>query len=166
MRIGAFIGIAIWKLPTLCISKNLFMRGFMMDGNFQVEHMRMKNPEDDIPLSDGAGFLLTINPAPSERGMSSSGFFILMCSTWKLPSIIKPRIKRFLLIQSVGSFQIVMPINTPILILSPIFREVDSRLCAQGTEYSHRTRLWIFIFTIPKTESLSSNESSPLSADP
>src|SRR5258707_4665698 len=112
------------------------------------------------------GFLLTINPAPSERGMSLSGFFILMCSTWKLPSIIKPHIKRFLLIQSVGSFQIAMPINAPILILSPIFREVDSRLCTQGTEYSHRTRLRIFIVTIPKTESLLSNESSPLSADP
>src|SRR5229473_649878 len=115
---------------------------------------------------DSYGFLLTINPAPSERGMSSSGVFILMCSAWKLPSIIKPRIKRFLLIQSVGSFQIAMPINAPILILSPIFREVDSRLCAQGTEYSHQTRLWIFIFTIPKTELLLSNESSPLSADP
>ena len=62
MRIGAFIGIAIWKLPTLCISKNLFMQGFMMDGNFQAEHMRMKNPDDDIPLSDGAGFMVSKKP--------------------------------------------------------------------------------------------------------
>lgn len=59
MRIGASIGTAIWKLPTLCISKNLFMRGFMMDGNFQAEHMRMKNPQDDIPLSDGSGFMVS-----------------------------------------------------------------------------------------------------------
>src|SRR5258708_29282682 len=65
MRIGAFIGIAIWKLPTLCISKNLFMQSFMMDGNFQVEHMRMKNPDDDIPLSDGAGFMVSKKPYKS-----------------------------------------------------------------------------------------------------
>src|SRR5258708_35890295 len=80
------------------------------------------------------GFLLTINPAPSERGTSFSGFLILMCSAWKLPSIIKPRIKRFLLKQTVGSFQVEIPIDTPIFILSPIFREVDSRLCTQGAE--------------------------------
>src|SRR5260370_36949833 len=65
MRIGVFIGITIWKLPTLCISKNLFMRGFMMDGNFQVERMRMKNPEDNIPLSDGAGFMASKKPYKS-----------------------------------------------------------------------------------------------------
>jgi hypothetical protein len=35
------------------------MRGFMMDGNFQAEHMRMKNPENDVPLSDGTGFMVS-----------------------------------------------------------------------------------------------------------
>jgi hypothetical protein len=40
---------------------------------------------------------LTINPVPSESGMSFSGFLIFMCSAWKLPSIMKPRIKRLLL---------------------------------------------------------------------
>ncbi|KAF8264124.1 hypothetical protein EI94DRAFT_1772762 [Lactarius quietus] len=34
-----------------------FMRGFMMDGNFQAEHMKMRNPENDVPLSEGAGFM-------------------------------------------------------------------------------------------------------------
>ncbi|KAF8266490.1 hypothetical protein EI94DRAFT_1701677 [Lactarius quietus] len=38
-------------------SKTLFMRGFMMDGNFQAEHKRMRNPENDVPLSDGTGFM-------------------------------------------------------------------------------------------------------------
>jgi hypothetical protein len=61
---------------------------------------------------------------------------------------------------------VVISIDTPIFVVPPIFREVDSRLCAQSTEYSHRARLWIFIFTEPKTEMLSSNESSPQSADP
>jgi hypothetical protein len=29
------------------------MRGFMMDGNFQAEHMKMRNPENDVPLTEG-----------------------------------------------------------------------------------------------------------------
>ena len=51
-----------WKLPTFCISQNLFMRGFMIDGNFQAEHMRMRNPENDVPLSDGSGFMVSKEP--------------------------------------------------------------------------------------------------------
>jgi len=62
MKIGMSIDIFAWKLPTFCFSKNLFMRGFMMDGNFQVEHMRMKNPENDVPLSDGTGFMVSKEP--------------------------------------------------------------------------------------------------------
>ena len=62
MKIGTSICIATWKLPTSCASQNLFMRGFMMDGNFQAEHMRMRNPENDVPLSDGAGFMVSKKP--------------------------------------------------------------------------------------------------------
>ena len=54
--------IAAWKLLTFCFSKNLFMQGFIMDGNFQVEHMRMRNPENDVPLSDGTGFMVRKKP--------------------------------------------------------------------------------------------------------
>jgi hypothetical protein len=57
-------------------------------------------------------------------------------------------------------------IDTPIFIVSPIFQEVDSRLCAQSTKYSHRSWLLFFIFLIPKTKLFSRNECSPLSADP
>jgi hypothetical protein len=35
------------------------MQGFMMDSNFQAEHMRMKNPENDVLLSDGARFMVS-----------------------------------------------------------------------------------------------------------
>lgn len=41
------------------------MRGFMMDGNFQAEHMRMKNPQNDVPLSDGTGFMVSKKPYES-----------------------------------------------------------------------------------------------------
>ncbi|KAI9431655.1 hypothetical protein H4582DRAFT_1822223 [Lactarius indigo] len=43
----------------------LFMRGFMMDGNFQAEHMKMRNPENDIPLSEGTGFMVSQEPYES-----------------------------------------------------------------------------------------------------
>jgi hypothetical protein len=33
-----------------------------MDGNFQAEHMKMRNPENDVPLSDGAGFMVSKKP--------------------------------------------------------------------------------------------------------
>ena len=38
------------------------MWGFMMDGNFQAEHMKMRNPENDVSLSDGAGFMVSKKP--------------------------------------------------------------------------------------------------------
>jgi hypothetical protein len=34
----------------------------MMDGNFQAEHMKMRNPENDVPLSDGTGFMVSRIP--------------------------------------------------------------------------------------------------------
>ena len=30
----------------------------MMDGNFQGEHMKMRNPSDDVQLADGKGFFV------------------------------------------------------------------------------------------------------------
>jgi len=36
-----------------------------MDGNFQVEHMRMKNPENDVSLSDGTRFMVSKKPYKS-----------------------------------------------------------------------------------------------------
>jgi hypothetical protein len=41
------------------------MRGFMMDGNFQAEHMKMRNPENDFPLTDGTGFMVSRIPYES-----------------------------------------------------------------------------------------------------
>jgi hypothetical protein len=38
------------------------MRGFMMDGNFQAEHMKMRNPENDVSLSEGTGFMVSRIP--------------------------------------------------------------------------------------------------------
>ena len=41
-----------------------------MDGNFQAEHMKMRNPENDVPLSDGTGFMVI--RAPYELHLKSA----------------------------------------------------------------------------------------------
>jgi hypothetical protein len=46
------------------------MRGFMMDGNFQAEHMKMRNPENDVALSDGTGFM--VSPTPYKAHLKSA----------------------------------------------------------------------------------------------
>ena len=30
-----------------------------MDGNFQAEHMKIRNPKNNVLLSDGAGFMVS-----------------------------------------------------------------------------------------------------------
>jgi hypothetical protein len=42
----------------------------MMDGNFQAEHMKMRNPENDVPLSNGTGFM--VSPIPYELHLKSA----------------------------------------------------------------------------------------------
>jgi len=65
------IDISTWELPTFFFSKNLFMRGFMMDGNFQAEHMKMRNPKNDVPLSDGTGFMVSKKPYKSHLKLAA-----------------------------------------------------------------------------------------------
>lgn len=53
-----------------------------MDGNFQAEHMKMRNPENDVPLSDGTGFMVSRIPyelhlkSAAERRQVSSIFCV------------------------------------------------------------------------------------------
>ena len=47
---------------TYCFSDVLFMRGFIMDRNFQAEHVKMRNPENDVPHSKGSGFMVSRVP--------------------------------------------------------------------------------------------------------
>lgn len=39
-----------------------YTRGYVFDGNFKAESLKMKNPEDDVWLSDGHGFFVTNRP--------------------------------------------------------------------------------------------------------
>lgn len=40
------------------LSRWKYMRSVVMDGNFSAEHLRMRNPNDDVALSDGQGFMV------------------------------------------------------------------------------------------------------------
>ena len=35
-----------------------YMRVLLSDGNFKQEHLKMKYPADDVPLSDGHGYMV------------------------------------------------------------------------------------------------------------
>lgn len=37
------------------------MRTLLADGNFKQEHLKMKYPEDDVPLSNGHGYMVEKN---------------------------------------------------------------------------------------------------------
>ena len=34
----------------------------ILDGNFSAQHQHMKNPQDDVRLSDGHGYMVTSAP--------------------------------------------------------------------------------------------------------
>jgi hypothetical protein len=38
------------------------MRGFMFDRNFSAEQLKMKNPHDDVHLTDGDAYFMTRKP--------------------------------------------------------------------------------------------------------
>ncbi|KAH9914838.1 uncharacterized protein B0H18DRAFT_824213, partial [Fomitopsis serialis] len=39
-----------------------FTQTFVMDGNFSAEHLKMRNPREDVSLADGHGFMVTDDP--------------------------------------------------------------------------------------------------------
>jgi hypothetical protein len=45
------------------------MQEFMMNGNFQAKHIKMRNPENDVPLYNGTGFM--VSPEPYELHLKS-----------------------------------------------------------------------------------------------
>ncbi|KAG1740735.1 uncharacterized protein EDB91DRAFT_1081835 [Suillus paluster] len=48
----------------------LVMRRYVVDGNFTVQHMKMKIPEDDVSLADGKGYMWWTSKRESIRHMN------------------------------------------------------------------------------------------------
>jgi hypothetical protein len=40
----------------------VYRRTVVVDGNFSADHQKMKNPEDDVPLTDGEGYMVQEGP--------------------------------------------------------------------------------------------------------
>jgi hypothetical protein len=51
----------LFKLA-ICEHSWLYRRSIVVDGNFSLEHMRMKKGEDDVFLSDGEGYMVAFTP--------------------------------------------------------------------------------------------------------
>jgi hypothetical protein len=51
-------GVSVHLLMTLTLNiRWMFMRTIVLDGNFKAEHLKMRRPDEDVPLSEGLGFL-------------------------------------------------------------------------------------------------------------
>jgi len=55
---------------------------YVVDGNFTAQHMNMKKPENDIPLSDGLGYMVQDGPyqthiAAVPESKEVSGLYII-----------------------------------------------------------------------------------------
>ena len=46
------------------------MRTLVADGNFKQDHLRSKNPQDDVALSDGQGYM--VGKEPFDQYISSA----------------------------------------------------------------------------------------------
>jgi hypothetical protein len=44
------------------LNRWIYRRNIVVDGNFSMEHRRMKKSEDDVFLSDGEGYMVQSGP--------------------------------------------------------------------------------------------------------
>jgi len=44
----------------------------VVDGNFTAQHMKMRKPEGDIPLSDGLGYMVANEPYQKHVAQASN----------------------------------------------------------------------------------------------
>lgn len=49
-------------LTPLSINRWLYRRTLVVDGSFHGDHMKMRNPDDDVELADGLGFVVEDKP--------------------------------------------------------------------------------------------------------
>jgi hypothetical protein len=116
-------------------------RQYVLDGNFTAQHMKMKNPGDDIVLSDGLGYMVMEGPYEehiantfkSKEVSSSSGY---VCPGCMLTALLGDRNP---------------PAATTGLLMqqTPIERACEQlewvRLPVQGMAVLCQTLWWIFI---------------------
>jgi len=68
-------------------ARDITAHQYVVDGNFTVQHMDMKKPENDIPLSDGLGYMVQDGPyqthiATVPESKEVSGLYIIDVILW------------------------------------------------------------------------------------
>jgi hypothetical protein len=53
---------SLWRSCLRLFPSWLYRRSIVVDGNFSLEHMKMKKSEDDVFLSDGEGYMVQLSP--------------------------------------------------------------------------------------------------------
>ena len=51
-----------WYILTCQCLRWLFRRTIVVDGNFHADHLKSRNPEDDVALADGHAFMVETGP--------------------------------------------------------------------------------------------------------
>lgn len=57
-------------------TRSTCVRTFIMDGNFKAEHMKMKNPHDDVSLEDGEQFMVAEEQYKSHLRVAKDGIVV------------------------------------------------------------------------------------------
>ena len=55
----------------------------MLDGNFTAQHEKMRRPEDDVPLNDGCGVIVTRGPYREHLAATTEARVKSKCSKHK-----------------------------------------------------------------------------------
>lgn len=55
----------------------------MVDGNFTAQHMKMRKPEDDIPLSDGLAYMVANEPYQNHIKQAANNEEVCVSGPWE-----------------------------------------------------------------------------------
>jgi hypothetical protein len=55
----------------------------VVDGNFTAQHMKMRKPEDDIPLSDGLAYMVANEPYQNHIKQAANNEEVCVSGPWE-----------------------------------------------------------------------------------
>src|SRR5882762_11708756 len=59
----------LFSIITQTLSRLLYRPSYVTDGNFKLEHLAMRRPDDDVFLQDGQGHIVGREPYRCVRGL-------------------------------------------------------------------------------------------------
>ena len=64
----------------------LYTRSIVIDGNFSAEHLKMRQPEKDVPLSPGGRYM--VEPKRYESHLNTGKEIKQVCLFWRITSLL------------------------------------------------------------------------------